>query len=149
MTNERETRVEFREFSEKFGTLEGLPLSHVDMYFQKIDLHFGKYQEADNNFGGEYVVYVSGFWEVLDSGKTVLDESYEQAEIAAFFENQLGFTVVRVTFFEETLDFYLELSNRHTLYVKGEQDGRWIELLAHRKELLSPTEKGSYIYKCF
>jgi hypothetical protein len=147
MVNKFKKSINFQSFVKEISGLKREALSHVDPYYQKIDLHFGKYTLDRDGRTSDYVLYVSGFWEVLYSGETKIDETHTQKEIVSFFNNRVNNTVVNIQFFEESLELFLELSSKYTLHFQSERDGHWIELLKRNGELLVPIEYSKYSHK--
>lgn len=124
----KEKHLTFNEFRRRFEAIEGSPLCHMDLYYKKIDLHWGEYQQSDSSKYGDVVLYVSGSWEIIDSEHVILNEENTSEEISLFFKGLVGHTLVSTKLFQDSNEIFFEFSNK--LYLHVEADGnRWVELV--------------------
>lgn len=136
--------IDFKKFTQEINVINGMQLSHVDSYYKKIDLHFGQYREDNELLSGDYVLYVSGFWEVLKDDQPILNETYSLGEITDFFTSHIDEPVTAVYFVENSLELFIELSSKYILHFKSDTDGHWIELLKRNGELVAPNSDKTY-----
>lgn len=129
--------IPLSEFKERINVLVGKKLSHMDSYYQKIDLHFGEYFESNDIESGDFVLYISGAWNVISSGKNILDESSEQLEIVDFFNSHLGSVVRVIDIHDFPKQIEIEFSEDFILRVTADDDSHWIELLERNGNLLT------------
>jgi len=147
MTNKKERIINFQNFVDEIRSIEGSELCHMDPYYKKIDLHFGEYKETNKRISGDYSLYISGFWEVLDSGETILDESFSQEKVTDFFHDQIGKTVSSISSFEQSSEIFIEFSSGCCLHLQKDESGRRIELLKRNGDLIFPRNDGKYCRK--
>lgn len=125
------------EFKKRMSLLVGKKLSHMDLYYQKIDLHFGEYFKDEDVESGDIVLYVSGVWNVIKSGKIILDETYEQSMITEFFYLYFGSIVKNITIQDSPKQINIEFSTDFILSVTADDDSHWIELLERNGSLMT------------
>lgn len=128
-------KINYQDFVKQLNLLIEEKLSHVDLYHQKLDLHFGSYTFDGEESFGDYVLYMSGFWEILDSGKEILVENDSEEKKIKFFDEQLINSKVKsIKTFEKPKEIFIELENKKTIHCI-EEDGRWVEILSKSGEL--------------
>jgi len=139
--------ITFNIFENEIKNLIGLSLCHMDPYYQKIDLHFGRYRKnKDGLESGDFILYISGFWEVLNSGLVVLSENNSQEEIIEFFTKLVGEAITSVMFFKDSSEVFLKLTNGYYFHFM-KQDSRWIELLKRNGELFYSKNGEQYLHR--
>lgn len=133
-------KVTYQNFIKQLNLLIEEKLSHVDFYYQKLDLHFGQYvSDGETNFG-DYVLYISGFWEILDSGKEMIFENdSEEKKIKFFNEKLINSKIKSIKNFEKPKEVFIEFDNKKTIHCV-EEDGHWIEILNRNGELFTIGE---------
>ncbi len=144
---EKLKKVTYQNFIKQLNLLIEEKLSHVDFYYQKLDLHFGRYvADGKTNFG-DYVLYISGFWEILDSGKEVITESASEKNKKNFFDKKLLNSKVKsIKVFKEPKEIFIEFENKKMIHCIEEKN-RWIEILKRNGELLKSEKNKLYISK--
>jgi len=147
MSKRTEKEISHQEFLSNLNLLVGLPLCHVDPYYQKVDFHFGTYAfDGEDNFG-DYVLYISGFWEILDSGKEVITESDSEKNKKNFFDKKLLNSKVKpIKVFKEPKEIFIEFENKKMIHCIEEKN-HWIEILKRNGELLKSEKNKFYISK--
>ena len=146
-TNKKKfTSISFEEFELELNKLISLELSHFDLYYNKLDLHFGEYKNKDGEFGGDLTLYVTGHWEVIDSGKTIINEMSNAEKIKEFFEKMINKKIISIKIFEDNLELFIEFSNKLFLHIIKENENNWIELLKRNGEL-TYLDKDQKMYR--
>lgn len=128
-------KTNYQDFVKQLNLLIEEKLSHIDFYYQKLDLHFGQYTFNGEESFGDYVLYLSGFWEILDSGKAILVENDSEEKKIKFFDEQLINSKVKsIKTFEKPKEIFIEFDNKKIIHCI-EEDNRWVEILSKSGEL--------------
>ncbi len=107
------TQESFLDIEEEFYNLENLELLHVEVFFNELALYFGSKQ---NQKTGNLILYIGKNWEVLDSGRTKIDDSYDSEDIILFFNQLIGMSVESTKLFKDSLELFIEMSNHYFLH---------------------------------
>ncbi|NMA29454.1 MAG: hypothetical protein GX943_00095 [Candidatus Pacebacteria bacterium] len=147
MSKRTEKEISYQEFLSNLNLLVGLPLCHVDPYYQKVDFHFGSFVSNGEENSGDYVLYISGFWEILDSGKEVIIESDSEEKKKNFFDKKLlNSKIQSINVFKKPKEIFIEFENKKIIHCI-EEENRWIEILKRNGDLLKSEKDKFYISK--
>ncbi len=128
-------KINYQDFIKQLDLLIEEKLSHADLYYQKLDLHFGPYTLDGEESFGDYVLYMSGFWEILDSGKAILVENDSEEKKIKFFDEQLINSKVKsIKTFEKPKEIFIEFDSKKIIHCTEEDNG-WVEILSKSGEL--------------
>ena len=134
------TQQSFLDIEEEFYNLENLELLHVEVLFNELALYFGSKDDIQIN---HMILYVGTNWEILDSGRTKINDSYDTEDVILFFNQLIGTTVQSTKLFKKPLEVFIEMSNKYFLHILTTRDNK-IELIYLDGQSLLIDEKNGH-----